>query len=360
MSDSADSLVDFIRAARQRGAGDAFVVDLLHSRGWSEKKILNAFAAYYEAETGMGVPARSGGIEAARDAFLHLLSFIALGTWTISLGSLIFTLIDRWFPLVSAPFNMNRYSVSYEMAGIFVAFPLYMAVMRSMTRAASANPERLQSAVRKWLTYIALLGAAAIVIGDLVTFLAWFLRGDLTVRFALQMATLLVLAGGVLSYYLTTLRDEAPPRAHNQVYAGVAALLVGAGLVLGFLQIGSRTTQQVWLRDDRRLADLAEISRQINHQYARTNPKESFQLPQNQDELAQRFPVAAQRSDPQTRRPYQYIRQDATHYLLCADFEEPTPPDWQGDQIWHHAAGHACIGFDTTRMDAYFAPSHHE
>jgi hypothetical protein len=362
MSEPGDSLVDFIRAAKQQGAGDAFVVDLLRSRGWSEKKVLNAFAAYYETETGMGVPSRGGGIEAARDAFLHLLSFIALGTWTTALGSLFYTLIDRWFPLVSASFNtqnIDRYAISIEMAGIFVAFPLYLAIMRSMTRAAEANPERLQSAVRKWLTYIALLVAAAIVIGDLVTFLAYFLRGDLTVRFALQVLTLLVLAGGVLSYYLATLRDEAPPRAHNQAYAGVATLLVVAGLALGFLQIGSRATNQARTRDDRRLADLTEIARQIYVQQARTNPRESFQLPQSQADLAARFSVAAQRTDPQTGRRYEYIKQDPTHYLLCAEFEAPTPSDWQLDPMWHHAAGHACIAFDTTRMDAYFPQAEH-
>ena len=359
MSDPADSLVEFIRAARQKGAGDAFIVELLHSRGWSEKKILGAFAAYYEAETGMSVPARGGGIEAARDAFLHLLSFIALGTWTIALGSLFFTLIDRWFPLAGTVFSVNRYSVSYEMAGIIVAFPLYLAIIRSMTRGAAANPERLQSPTRKWLTYLALLVAAAIVIGDLVTFLAYFLRGDLTVHFALEVLTLLVLAGGVLSYYLTTLRDEAPPRAHNQAYAGVATLLVVAGLVLGFLHVGSRATQQVWLRDDRRLADLTEIARQIYVQQSRTIPRDSFQLPQTQADLAARFSVAAQRSDPKTGRRYEYIKQDPTHYLLCANFEAPTPTDWQLDPMWHHAAGHACIAFDTTRMDAYFPQQEH-
>ncbi|MGD0578836.1 MAG: hypothetical protein ABSC08_07900, partial [Bryobacteraceae bacterium] len=127
-----------------------------------------------------------------------------------------------------------------------------------------------------------------------------------------------------------------------------------------FLQIGSRTTQQVWLRDDRRLSDFTEISRQLYVHRARTNPQDSFQLPRSQEELTSRFSAAAQRSDPLTRRPYQYIKQDATHYMLCAGFEAPSPVEWQGDPMWHHAAGHACIAFDVTRLDAYFPPSQHE
>ena len=356
MSEPGESLVDFIRAAKQKGAEDGFVVDLLRSRGWSEKKVLDAFAAYYETETGLVVPSRGRGVEAARDAFMHLLSFIALATWTIALGSLFYTLIDRWFPTIGAVNYMSRFTFSYEMAGIFVAFPLYLAVMRSMTRAAAANPERLQSPTRKWLTYIALLIAASIVIGDLVTFLAWFLRGDLTVRFSLQVLTLLVLAGGVLSYYLTTLRDEAPPRLHNQIYAGIATVLVAAGLTLGFLQIGSRADQQAWRRDDARLRDFTEISHQIYTQWARTTPRESFQLPATEAELRARFSTAVQRTDPLTRRPYQYVRQDATHYLLCAEFEAATPNDWTGDPSWHHAKGHACIAFGAAEFQSYFPP----
>jgi high-affinity Fe2+/Pb2+ permease len=74
--------------------------------------------------------------------------------------------------------------------------------MRILLRGVRTQPEKLESGVRKWLTYIALLLASATVIGDLVTFLSYFLRGDLTTRFVLKVLTVLVIAGGVFWYYL--------------------------------------------------------------------------------------------------------------------------------------------------------------
>src|ERR1017187_2587345 len=156
-----------------------------------------------------------------------------------------------------------RNSASTEMAGVIVAFPLYLLVMRAMTRAAAANPERLRSSVRKWLTYIALLITASILLGDIVTFLAYLLRGDLTTRFALQVLTLAVIAGGVLRYYLTTLRDEPSPRAFDRVFAALASAVVLGGLALGFTLTGSPVVQKALARDDRRLQDMAAISQAV-------------------------------------------------------------------------------------------------
>ena len=77
--------------------------------------------------------------------------------------------------------------------------------MRYITRQLDTHPEKLESAVRKWLTYIALLIAAGIVVGDLITFLTYFLRGELTARFVAKVLTALVIAGGVFWYYTGSL-----------------------------------------------------------------------------------------------------------------------------------------------------------
>ena len=50
-----------------------------------------------------------------------------------------------------------------------VAFPIFLLVMRTILREAQNHPERLQSPVRKWLTYIALLLTAAAMICDLIS-----------------------------------------------------------------------------------------------------------------------------------------------------------------------------------------------
>jgi Domain of unknown function (DUF5671) len=203
------SLIEFIDAARAQGATDEVLAAMLERRGWPQKEIYRAFGERYERLTGLGVPVRRGTIgEAARDAFLYLLSFGTLGTWTCALGSLFFTLIERWFPdpVVSRPFRNANIELSGAMASLIVAFPTYLFTTRLIIRDVAANPEKLESGVRKWLTYIALLLAAGVFIGDLITFLSYFLRGELTPRFVLKVITVLAIAGGVFWYYLLSLQ----------------------------------------------------------------------------------------------------------------------------------------------------------
>src|SRR5580658_7666871 len=146
--------------------------------------------------------ARGTAAESARDAFLYLLAFSTLAIWTIALGSLAFTLIDRWIPdpVAAQAYISYRNAVSYQIASIIVAFPIFLVVMSFILREVESSPERLQSGVRKWLTYIALLLTAGTMIGDLVVFLTTFLQGELTVRFVLKAIVVILIAGSIFWY----------------------------------------------------------------------------------------------------------------------------------------------------------------
>jgi hypothetical protein len=69
--------------------------------------------------------------------------------------------------------------------------------------------------VRKWLTYIALLIAAAIMIGDIITFLTYFLKGDLTARFVWKVGVTLAISGGVFWYYFGSLQEAVRGRGRE-------------------------------------------------------------------------------------------------------------------------------------------------
>ncbi len=205
------SLLEFIDAAKSRGAQDGFLAELLTRNGWPEDDVYRALGSHYERLTSLAIPVRRRSGAAAKDAFLYLLAFSTLGTWTISLGSLLFTLIDKW---IADPLSPNRnggsdYNIASSMASILVAFPIYVFVMRLILREVEAHPDKWESGVRKWLTYIALLIAAIVMICDLVTFLTYFLRGELTSRFVSKVAVVLAIAGSVFWYYLSSLRTRA-------------------------------------------------------------------------------------------------------------------------------------------------------
>jgi branched-subunit amino acid transport protein len=208
-------LQEFLHAARSQGATDEMLMAVLRGRGWPEEDVYRVLADYFESGSGLRVPPykRSGS---AKDAFLYLLAFSTLATWTVALGSAMFTLIERWLvdPLAPRNYYHNSY---YEMAGalaaLIIAFPVYLWVTRYIVRELEIHPEKLESAVRKWLTYIALLIAAAVVIGDLITFVTYFLRGELTARFVAKVSTVLLIAGGVFWYYFGSLRKAESMRA---------------------------------------------------------------------------------------------------------------------------------------------------
>ncbi len=197
----------FIDSARAQGTTDEAIVGLLRGRGWPEDDVYRALADHFEGRASVAIPAykRSGS---AKDAFLYLLSFATLATWTIGLGSVVFTLIEWWIkdPLIpNNSYDNSYYEIAVSLACIIVAFPVYLLTMHFISRELKAHPEKLESSVRKWLTYIALLIAAVVVVGDLITFLTYFLRGELSARFVTKVATVLLLSGGIFWFYMGSL-----------------------------------------------------------------------------------------------------------------------------------------------------------
>ena len=154
----------------------------------------------------------------AREAFLYLVSFIALYAFAFSLGSILFSLTDHTFSD-----SLNRYG-SYPssarataIAAVIVAFPLYLVLMRRLALSVATDPERRQSLVRRWLTYLTLVVGAAIILGDFIALLASLLTGDPTVNFFLKVTAVLLIVVPIFGYYLWDMRQ-----AEDQVSISVA------------------------------------------------------------------------------------------------------------------------------------------
>ncbi|NEO97370.1 MAG: hypothetical protein F6K58_01375 [Symploca sp. SIO2E9] len=212
--ESRSDLVSFIEAARARGASDEFISKLLRSFGWSQREIERAFFLVYERLTNQSIPMPAGGsIESARDAFFYLLCFSTLAIWTQALGELAFIFINTYVPNPLQRYFGNPASeVAFCLARLIVSYPVYLIVMRQILRELSLYPEKYQSGVRKWLTYLTLLVVSLIALGTLIAFLTSFLRGDLTFRFILKVIVILVIDGGVLWYYFVWLRRQPTRR----------------------------------------------------------------------------------------------------------------------------------------------------
>lgn len=196
-------LLPFLDAARAKGAQDAFLVQLLKEAGWPESQIYRAFLERYAAETGVAIPPPIGSrAESAKDAFLYILSFIALGGWAIALGSMLFVFINRAFPDLLYGDYYSDETVTFQMATIIITLPLYLFITYALEKDLTERPEKTVSPVRNWLSSLVLLATAGTLIGDLITFLYWLLEGDTPLGFLLKVLVVFVIAGGIfLNYY---------------------------------------------------------------------------------------------------------------------------------------------------------------
>ena len=325
-------LQPFIDAAKDRGASDDFLASALTSRGWPARDVYSALVDWWERSLGLTLPARRSAAENARDAFLYLLGFSMLATWASALGSLWFRLIEYWMPdavVTQYPYAF-RETVTWQMAAILVALPIYLVVMRLILRETSANPERIESGVRKWLTYIALLLAATGVVSDLVCFVDYFLKGDITLRFVLKCATVLAICGSILVYYLGFLRN----RGRSGVFAAAACLAAVLGLVCGLTAAGTPGVQRRIEADNRRVQDMRMLASALS-----ATPI----LPSSLAELDR-----PGKTDPETGRPYEYHRKNDKEFELCAVFAAAGEQQYYS-QFWAHQKGRACFAFDKSR-----------
>jgi hypothetical protein len=83
-----------------------------------------ALGERYESLCGVAVPVGKKTTTPAKDAFLYLLSFLTLATWTISLGSICYASRDDW---IRDPLTRQAHAeISTELACLLVTFPLYL------------------------------------------------------------------------------------------------------------------------------------------------------------------------------------------------------------------------------------------
>ncbi len=346
---------DFIRAAKLQGASDEFLVQLLRQRGWPERAVYDALGKLYAESTGLPLPEPKSNLESAREAFYHLLAFGTLSVWICAIGYIWFELIDVWVPDETQRryYSWGLRQVSWQIAAILVSFPVFVFATRNILADMAANPEKVASPVRRWLTNIALLIAALIFVGDLIAFLAVFLQGELSARFLSKSLVVLLLSGGVFLYYTRGIgaRDATPARSWHRRFAYTAGILILLTLAFGFWRTGGPAAQRQLAEDRRRTEDFSTLSTAIRSHYDSNNktlPKELAEL--NNASPTSDFPLA----DPFTQQPYEYTPLDGPNYRLCATFSHASESDTRfTDRSWKHPAGKHCYTLSATKFYPY-------
>jgi len=293
-----------------------------------------------------------------KDVFGQLLSIIGLYVSVIAFGSLIFGLINLYFPDV-LNYDYGYYSkdsLRWPLAILVIVFPLYIWWNSYIQRDIEKNPEKKELRSRKWFLHFTLFAAAIVIIGDLVTLIFRFLGGDLTVQFVLKILAVFVIALSVFTYYLWNIRKNIPATKDAKMRLFVRTVVAAGAffIVFGFFNAGSPFAQRLRRFDERRIQDLQNIQYEIiNYWQAKER------LPQTTDQLRDDIRGFVPPKDPETGETYEYRVLGGLQFELCAIFKisnksEPSSrakfaPALDGpypvapEESWLHEAERTCF-----------------
>ncbi len=203
----------FIEDALKSGASRADIERTLVDAGWSRDQIRDGMANFADMDFLVPVP-RPRAEVSARDAFLYLLMFATLYISAYQFGNLCFQFVNLALPdAADAPFigDMVRGRMRWAIASLIVSVPVFVLVARRINREITAEPARRNSAIRKWLTYLTMLVAALVIVGDGITLIYNLLSGEMTLRFVFKALIVAAIAGALFGYFLWSARadDEA-------------------------------------------------------------------------------------------------------------------------------------------------------
>ena len=202
-------LTTFVEAALNARATKEDVRKALAQAGWSRDQIDDGLAHFSDVAFVVPVP-RPRVLVSARDAFWYLLMFGTLYTSAYYLCDLLFDVINRLYPDVLERQNAAYIadSLRWSTAALIVAFPIFVLAARRIARDVAADPTRRNSAIRKWLTNLTMLVAAAVLVGDGITLVYNLLGGEITVRFVLKVLVVAGVAGAGFGYYSWSLKAD--------------------------------------------------------------------------------------------------------------------------------------------------------
>lgn len=283
-----------------------------------------------------------------KDFFIHLGSIIGLYVTAVSLLALLFQLINTLFPDPALYEYAGNYSsgIRFAIASLIITFPLYIWLMRMISRDMTERPETAELPVRKWLTYFTLFIAGTTVAIDLIVLINTFLSGELTVRFLLKVITVLLIATTIFTYYRFELkRDKSVIQPQIKIIGIIASITIILSIVGSFFVIGSPLTARSARLDDRRISDLQTIQWQIVNYW-----QQKKALPKTLDDLTDSISGFSAPKDPETGTDYEYKATGQDTFSLCATFDLDStasnasrPVMYDTFENWQHKANHQCF-----------------
>ncbi|MDD3498114.1 MAG: DUF5671 domain-containing protein [Candidatus Moranbacteria bacterium] len=280
--------------------------------------------------------------------FMYMVSFFSLLLFSTGIGTIVFQIINKNIS-DNLIYDFSGYfaktAVKYGIATILIAMPIYFVLMYFINKKLYQGEIDVNSKVRKWLTYIILFIASAIIIGDLITLVFYMLDGDMTARFILKIITVIIIAGFIFGYYLWDMKKNNTAGVRymaNKIFAIFSIIISIIVLFSSFFVIDSPKAARDKKMDNQTLSALSSLNANVLI-YHNKNHK----LPNNLEELG--LSSYEKRNLDNLEIPITYKRLSENDYELCTSFKRETEKEsnerygYLYNDEWMHPAGNHCF-----------------
>lgn len=278
---------------------------------------------------------------------MQLGSLAALYVSITSLLVLLFGVINVLLPDIAANYweaESAREAIRISIATLIVFFPAYLVLTRISNEQRRKESGGKYTAITRWLVYLSLLVAGAVMLTDLVVLIMYFLEGEITKRFLFKVFALLLVVGSAFHYYILDIRGYFIKRKDVSVYFAMGAVaVVVASLLYGFANIETPAVVREMRIDENQVTDLQDMQRKVES-FFNTNQA----LPEDLESAYGRLPLP---TAPEGVPAYRYIPKDEVSYELCATFTHPSAsasekynmPIVDANYNWEHSSGEWCF-----------------
>ncbi|MCA9367664.1 hypothetical protein KC887_05405 [Candidatus Kaiserbacteria bacterium] len=233
---------------------------------------------------------------------------------------LIFGLVNLMFPdTLDQYYNLESYASSVRLgfAMTIVFFPTYLYLTRLVNKNRRGSNDHAYLGLTKWLIYLSLLVAGAVLLSDLVAVIMGFLEGELTTRFLIKATAVLVVTGAAFYYYAKDAQGYWVKNEKQSItYGFVAGLIILGTLLASLAHIDTPAQVREIKADQQQVQDLQQL------QYAIIDRLQvEGNLISSLDELYSGRPLP---TPPEGRPAYTYATTTAG-FELCATFSADAP-----------------------------------
>lgn len=296
----------------------------------------------------------------ARDVFSYLFLIIMFIVGVVSLLTLLFQYINIQFPdqLDYWWREGSLQAIRGAISALVVSWPVVIFMSMFIGKDLRADEGKQNIWIRKWLLHLMLFVSAIAIIVDLIALINTYLDGEVTVRFALKILAVLIVAVSVFGYYLWELRRDPTKVTKVTISAAVgSSVVIVVAIIASLFVVGSPAKQRDARLDQNRVSDLQTIQSSLIDYWRDKEALPETLAALEDDIIGYRNPV-----DPQSGEAYEYTVTSELRFQLCATFSTQSDGSDQGIyfapkvydfgymggdfDVWSHTEGRVC--FDRT------------